>query len=165
MFNLRNRMLVCLLLTSCVPERKLSEPSQKEENPVIEIDFESGTAVAPSWRSKIVDCSTDQDYCYELPGRMLLAFPKSCRALERRIAEIRLPRGFSIVGFDPHRSLPDASYVSKEYPNVLLFYDKEMGFTEARILNGTFDETFDPNRYQEIFTLKRVDGKDLLLCS
>jgi len=130
------------------------------------IDQSRATATTPRWSSEIVDCSNQEQHCILIPGRMVLAFPKSCsdagagRRPDTGYGELRE------VAPTPHLAPPSGSYVVGAFPNVLLFYDVSHGFNEVRIVRRSpYDREFDPNDYSERYDLITPKGVGLFICS
>src|SRR5688572_17043771 len=97
----------CLAIShGCAPVPQ----SRVARNPEIVIDLESGTAVAPDWRSSLKDCSDAEFQCVEAPGHFLMAFPRTCpgKVWDWQVAGYR----FRLTAPAAHYGLPGGGYYS-----------------------------------------------------
>jgi len=163
-----------LLLTSCaaasVAARGIPNSVPKEER--LTIDLSAGTAATEGWRSDIVDCSDDEYSCILIPNRMALAFVKTCASASRD--ELPPTHFGNLLKVAPasHLAPPSGTYIIREFPMVLLFYQVDntlvegRGLVEARIMiSSPFDQAFDPNNYSARYRIVTPDGRGLFVCS
>jgi len=156
---------ICVSCATATPEADIDSlvPSTRD---LLVIDMSGATATAPRWRSEIVDCS-DQNYsCVLIPGRMALAFPKSCSVAAGGGAPDTRYGQFHQIAPAPHLAPPSGGYVIQSFPHVLLYYNINDGLDEVRVVRQSpFDPNFNPNDYTERYIITTRTGAGLFTCS
>ncbi len=136
------------------------------------IDLSAGTAATEGWRSAIVDCSDREYFCILVPNRMALAFVKTCASASRE--DLPPTRFGNLLKIAPasHLASPSGTYIIRQFPKVLLFYQVDnalvegRGLVEARIMiDSALDQDFDPNNYSARYRIVTPDGGGLFVCS
>lgn len=167
-------MATSLALSSCAvasgSPRSIANPAPNEVR--LTIDLSARTAATDNWSSNIVDCSDEEYFCILIPNRMALAFVRICTRTNRSELPSTAFGKLLRVAPAPHLSPPSGSYIIREFPNTLLFYQTDNssveshGLIEARVMrNSPFEEAFDPNNYITRFRIVTPDGRGLFVCS
>lgn len=170
MFHVRARVLkypiliVLLLLTACSHVQTRAQLSGDDIRPMV-LDLSKKSISTPDWQSPILECSDAQYFCLEVPGRLVIAFPKECSAASVQLSWQAPVARFQMVAPKPHFGPPSGTYVSEKFPRVLLRYDVQRGFTEVRFLKwAPSSAEFDPNAYEARYRISVRGGQGLYVC-
>lgn len=132
---------------------------------VISIHLDKGTARIGSKEMKVEKCSTTEYLCVEVPGELVLSFPRRCDVISGAAAGRGPHGGVKRVAPMPHLPPPSGTYVVLEFPRHLLFYDARIGFTEMRkVRHSPFERGFNPSDYEARFRIAVHGPTDAFLC-
>ena len=138
----------------------------KNVRPVLTLDFALHIAAAPTWQSRMIDCSSQNVRCVLLPDKFVLAIPRNCSSIVHANYDVGNEYHFSMVAPMPHLSWPAGSFSAREFPSALLFYDPTEGFVIVRFT--TFppsDERFDPNLFSEEYRINMINLPEQFRCT
>lgn len=154
----------CLVLQGCSFSRYFQHESSTNTQYLV-IDMENQVEITNMWSDSAVDCSTVSELCVAIGSRFVLAIPRNCNQIESGLFSVGNYYRFRVVGLDEHRPIPTASYVSREFPNWLLFYSESSGFVVARnIVYPVDDYNFSPDIYTENYTIRFLNPADSFVC-
>jgi hypothetical protein len=155
------------LCASCAttPGTTVESPVQSTRDNLV-IDLSRAVATTSQWSAGTVDCSDQNYHCILIPGRMVLAFAKSCQIAGREGAPAMRYGQLHEVAPAPHLAPPSGGYVISAFPNVLLYYNINYGLNEARVVrHSPYEHDFDPNDYTERYVITTSSGAGLFICS
>lgn len=171
MSNLRCRLLTTFFvvlggLSGCTAGQGLNPQPSSSQVGNLTVNLENGVAQTDNWRASVLNCSTESFNCLKIVGRLDLAFPKRCSEFNGQ-TQWSSPIGqFRVVAPEVHYGLPYGSYISTNYPNVILFYRYNVGFSEIRVTATTpYEETFDPNDVLQAYNLEILGHRDFFRCA
>lgn len=145
--------LIFASFVACTASGQSTQLSSPSINNLV-IDMDSGRAETAEWTASVEDCSTDEIKCLRVVGHVGIAFPKNCADIAGKTSWKSPVGTYRVVAPQAHYGLPYGSYTASDYPNALLYYRKNVGFSEVRFLKAAPSESsFDPNEYTGKYNL------------
>lgn len=164
----RGRLIVAFLagstLASCQSQRSLEPSDSIPAGEEMVLDFSAGLASASGEQHRLIDCSDSEFSCFEIEDVATASFPRQCdiaKHLQWSAGTGRL----RMVAPMAHYGAPYGSYVSDAYPNAIILYRYERGFSEIRIVRAPpSSPDFDINDFERRYVLRASEPSMMAGC-
>lgn len=154
------------VLESCAVAGQASDHALSGAGDNLTIDLDAGVAKASDWEIPVENCSTEDFNCVRVIGIVDIAFPKTCSTVHNQTIWNSPVGKFRVVAPQAHYGLPYGSYISENHPKALLFYGRDTGFSELRLVKYSPAEAmFDPNDFSRKYRLVMKGSNDFYSCT